>query len=860
MKANLGFRLAGMVLAVWATAPAQPLIGPERVAAARSAFDSASRAARLRCEVHSVQPALTYALQLQAGYAIDVPLNQFEGPGHSLNVLVRVTPDGGGPVYLGFTVSLPDAASTKADAELHGSFVVGEGTYSVEALVTDEAARACSSQWRIQAKRTGSERDLKTAAPAGTVQELTPRGPDGAQIQGERAIGRLTILLHAAAINPVAAKLEPETARVLRESLSSLLTQLPAKSVRLVVFNLDKQVVLLNKESFHGRDLEEVSQALDQLELAVVDYRTVQHPERDVLRDLVIQELHNREPASAVILLGPRTGSPKDNSLEGGLPRPGGIPWFYLQYQPRGLPPQTGERPASAPFDSSIGETEPMAGIPDTVPIEPAQQTDGIERLIRRLDGVTLPVRAPHDLAGAIHRMAMEIGAVKEPGEGAVSPLPAPSAAPPAAPTEVPEPVELAGDEDPVEVLAHLRDRVVANAGSVPNHTCVETVQRERYQPLAGRATTSCDNLLASRKQAGNRLRLDVTDWLRLDVGMADGREIFSWAGAAKFEEGEIDELITDGAFATGPFASLLLSAFENRSQHFLFDGETALAGRRVLEYSFRVPRDESHYRVKAQRDWVITGFTGALLVDPRTSDLVRYSVRTEELPPATNICETQTTLDYGLVPLGGLDYLLPTASRQRFIGTDGGEDENSVSFASCREFTGESTLLFGKVPAGAADPFTAPKVAALPAGLPLAIELTSPFTLGKAAAGDRVEGRLAGPLRDSTGQRVLAPAGAKLAGRLTRVELQHSGAGEYTVALRWETLEIEGQRVAVSLKPNRQLGGLKAVARGVLRQRGMDIELPRPGEERDAIYRFPAQRTEVEGGLRTEWVTTTER
>ena len=88
---------------------------------------------------------------------------------------------------------------------------------------------------------------------------------------------------------------------------------------------------------------------------------------------------------------------------------------------------------------------------------------------------------------------------------------------------------------------------------------------------------------------------------------------------------------------------------------------------------------------------------------------------------------------------------------------------------------------------------------------------------------------------------------------------MKHSGSGEYTVALRWESLEMAGEKVPLNLKPNRPLAGLKAAARGVLQQRGMEIELPRPGEERDAVYRFPMQRAGVEGGLRTEWVTTTE-
>src|SRR5579862_8517151 len=77
---------------------------------------------------------------------------------------------------------------------------------------------------------------------------------------------------------------------------------------------------------------------------------------------------------------------------------------------------------------------------------------------------------------------------------------------------------------------------------------------------------------------------------------------------------------------------------------------------------------------VYAAKERVITGYTGTMQVDPETSELVRVVVRTDELPAETNSCEDDTTLEYGVVQLGGGDYLLPTVARQRFIGREGAE------------------------------------------------------------------------------------------------------------------------------------------------------------------------------------------
>ena len=858
MKAGGKMRVAAMLFAACLTAAAQSILDSGGIDAARRAFDSAGRAPRLRCQVHTIRPALTYHLQLQAGYVVDVPLSQFGGPGHSLDVLLRVTPLEHQPVYMKMAGSVNYTPLNNVDAEVHGSFVVGEGSYAAETLVKDDSGRACYSQWRFQAKLAGSERDLKATTPAATVQEVDVAASAAAPVADRPRIPRLTILVDAAAQSPRAAMLNPETIRTLTDSVSSLLTQLPANSVRLVVFNLDKQAVLLRKEPFLVRDLPEMTRAFERLQLAVVDYKTLQSRERaDVLSDLVVKELHNPAPSSAVVLLGPRTHWQLDTALMAALPHSGVAPWFYLQYQTGRQTGRVVSRGYAGP-SLQMGRGAPPMGDPtlDTMPMDPMPPVDNIEALVHRLSGVTLEVRTPHELADAIHRMSAEIhtGNVSE----AAPPLPAP-ASPPAPANKLPTQAPVAepnGQEDPVDVLARLRDRVVQQARGVPNHTCIETVLRDRYEPAAGRANRSCDTLLAARKQAGNRLRLDVTDWLRLDVGVAGGREIFSWVGAPKFEDADIDELFPTGSFGTGPFAAMLLTLFSDGNPHFILEGETELEGRRVLEYSFRVSRDDSHHRVKTHEGWIVTGYTGALYIDPRTSDLVRFEVRTEELPAETEACEVDTTLDYSRVPIRGLEYLLPTATRQRFIGRDGTESENSVSFASCREFQGESTVTFGR-PAGTELSVARPPVPTLPPGLPLAVEMTSSFPFGEAAAGDRIEGRLLEPLRDPKSQKVLAPAGAPVAGRLTRVELKHSGSGEYTVALRWETLQSGGETVPLYLKPDRPLANLKAVARGVLRQRGIDIELPPPDEERDAIYHFPGQLAGVRPGLRSSWTTT---
>lgn len=412
--------------------------------------------------------------------------------------------------------------------------------------------------------------------------------------------------------------------------------------------------------------------------------------------------------------------------------------------------------------------------------------------------------------------------------------------------------------EDPTEVLIRLRDRVLAHAQRIPNHTCVESVQRDQYENVSGLPARSCDTLLARRKLADppSALRLVATDRLRLDVLLASDRELYSWAGAKKFEESEIDALVTQGAFGTGPFASMLLGVVQGNDARFVFEGDTTLAGRRLFEYSFSVPFNRSRYRVKAQNDWVLTGYTGTILADPATAELVRFTVRTDELPVETRSCEDDSELEYSFVRLGDDDYLLPKMTRQRFIMRDGSEGENTITFSACRDFRGESTVNFSRTSQDFKSSGAAPAAPEIPAGLPVTVELTSPAVRSdQAAAGDRIDGRLVNPIRDPLQQTIRVPAGAPMIGRLMRVETQWGPPAQVNFALRWETVEVDGTATPIRLNPNHRVQ-VQPVTRGGLQRRGVEIQLPLPGEERYYLYQIRGGQGILDTGSRSEWIT----
>jgi hypothetical protein len=320
-----------------ATAFPQSVVSAARVRRLLDRFEAEPLEA-LRCEVIPLKPALNFSFRFQAGFIVHVPLNQYLGSGHRWVMLIRVTPEGGETVNLMSLIRLPEIPKTKVVAEIGGGYLMGEGRYSVDWMMFDDSRRVCRKSWAVDAKLNHSERGIRVAMPPHTVRGFSWfAAPDAAANQDDAAPVRLTVLLHAAPLSLRRTTLSASDSLMLVGLLSSLLERMPTRSVRLVVFNLDQQKELFRQESFSPRSLDRVAQAIDDVQLGVVDYRVLQNQRGhiDMLTDLVNSEMQAKEPSDVVLFLGPATRY-GDSVPRAPLERneSGGPQFFYFQYRP----------------------------------------------------------------------------------------------------------------------------------------------------------------------------------------------------------------------------------------------------------------------------------------------------------------------------------------------------------------------------------------------------------------------------------------------------------------------------------------------------------------------------------------------
>jgi len=373
-----------LALAACTLAPAQSIVNPNRLRGGVIAQLEAAQAGEqpLRCEVSAIKPSLNYSFRYQAGYVVTVPMNQYLGSGHAWTMLTRITPAGGDPkpVYLMSRMPLPRVPKTNVAVTVGGGYLLGQGVYTVRWMMRDDTGRVCRKSWRVDVHLSRADRQVKVAMPPDTVWELT--------LRGSRTLGpstddtaplRMTIFLHTAPLFPRRTRMRPNDMVTLMSTVSSLLERVPARSVRLVLFNLDQQKELYRKEGFLLQDMAQVSQAMTNIELGLVDFQVLQNKRGhvDLLADLVNREIEAQPPSDVVLFLGPQTRYfdrvPQD-SLE--KPAGHGPEFYYFQIVPFLSP------------EAALG--------------------DSIKSAVSRLGGKTILIHTPGEFAKAIERVVAQ--------------------------------------------------------------------------------------------------------------------------------------------------------------------------------------------------------------------------------------------------------------------------------------------------------------------------------------------------------------------------------------------------------------------------------------------------------------------
>jgi hypothetical protein len=335
---------------------------------------------------------------------------------------------------------------------------------------------------------------------------------------------------------------------------------------------------------------------------------------------------------------------------------------------------------------------------------------------------------------------------------------------------------EAGPDDLPREVLllAHFKQQMRQVLSQVPNYTCLETIQRSARGAHAS-AFTSLDTVL-------------------LEISNLENKELLAWPGAHRFEDGDLTSFASGGLMGSGVFASFAQDVFLGATTTIRYYGGEEIAGRALTRFDFRIPEVWSGFRLKANGASAKVGTMGSFWMDPDSMELVRLSIRADDIPPAVGIERTATVIDYARMRIGETDVLLPQDAKMLLMLISGEIRQNDIAFSHCHEYRTESSIRFDMP--DTSEPVSAPPVRLvdLPAGLLVSVELETAIDSGTAHVGDLLRGHVINDV-GLKGKAIIVPKGALVTGRIRGLERLRSPEPAFEVTIELAELEWENAR-----------------------------------------------------------------
>lgn len=320
-----------------------------------------------------------------------------------------------------------------------------------------------------------------------------------------------------------------------------------------------------------------------------------------------------------------------------------------------------------------------------------------------------------------------------------------------------------------VILLARIRLAAAREFNQLPNCTCTMTVERSR--------------------RAGKRGRFELVDQLRLEVALVEGKEAYSWPGAQRFEDRELVDIVRGGAIGSGEFAGHARNVLLSGRTRLHYQGAEDLAGRAVHRFDFEVPLSDSRFIMRMGQVSAAVGYRGSFWADRETHQLRRLFLEMHEIPPQLALDHGSVRIDYEHRRLGESRFLLPVEAETSMTTNDGTESRNRTTYTNCRQYTGESSLVFEEPDETESAPAPASVIDwKLPKDLRVTLRLSAELLARKTAVGDPVEFTVQ---RDATQRRESwLSKGARVRMRVAYLRCVDSPVAACALALRPESFE----------------------------------------------------------------------
>jgi len=151
------------------------------------------------------------------------------------------------------------------------------------------------------------------------------------------------------------------------------------------------------------------------------------------------------------------------------------------------------------------------------------------------------------------------------------------------------------------------------------------------------------------------------------------------------------------GDISKGEFGSLLHSLLANQGAQFQFVKEDSVNGVAAREYSFRINRAQSDWKILSDYQYIIPQYRGRVWFDRDGNHVLRIERTAEGIPAAFPLNSVEAEVDFGEIRLGSSQtYSRPAQAETRVCIRDRHEcSRKTLEFRDYKQFTGDSKITF---------------------------------------------------------------------------------------------------------------------------------------------------------------------
>ena len=267
----------------------------------------------VQCRIRFMPPSLDFEFRFFTGFTAGIPVRELIGDARVTGIRLTVTPlsiEAAKPMVLDHTLEIgPIPDHFKGEAQLRGSFVVGEGRYHVRWDLQDALGHFCSVEWEVEAKLAKSQKDLAVSMRPGEMGDSRVYlfRPEASVIDPTTRPLDIKVFLNfdvwRRRESAVRVRLWEYSRRI--ATLRALARNPRIGKISLIVYSLEEQEVFYRHGLQDSIDFAPMEEAIEKLSPAFVAFEQLgQHKERDFFGEVLLAETRN-EDVDALVFIGP---------------------------------------------------------------------------------------------------------------------------------------------------------------------------------------------------------------------------------------------------------------------------------------------------------------------------------------------------------------------------------------------------------------------------------------------------------------------------------------------------------------------------------------------------------------------------